>query len=81
MNRIKKYFYKIHKIIWVVFNLGFVRVTTMDRRVFGRVEKSRARLRTVDGVAPTNSTGSGDERQTPATNGERESARNGRELG
>jgi hypothetical protein len=25
--------------------------------------------------------GSGDERQTPATNGERESARNGRELG
>jgi hypothetical protein len=30
---------------------------------------------------PANSTGSGDERQTPATNGERESARNGRELG
>jgi hypothetical protein len=27
MNRIKKYFYKIHKIIWVVIHLGFVRVT------------------------------------------------------
>jgi hypothetical protein len=53
----------------------------MDRRVFGQVEKCRARLRTADGVAPANSTGSGDERQTPAMNGERESARNGRELG
>jgi hypothetical protein len=54
MNRIKKYFYKIHKIIWVVINLGFVRVT-VDRRVFGRVKRSRARLRTADGecVAPT----------------------------
>jgi hypothetical protein len=27
MNRIKKYFYKIHKIIWVVINLGFARAT------------------------------------------------------
>ena len=32
------------------------------------MEKSRARLRTADGVAPANC-GSGDERQTPATNG------------
>jgi hypothetical protein len=61
MNRINKYFYKIHKIIWVVINLRFVRVTVMDRRVFGLVEKSRARLRTADGVAPANST-------APATN-------------
>jgi hypothetical protein len=27
----------------------------MDRRVFGRVEKCRARLRTADGVAPATS--------------------------
>jgi hypothetical protein len=80
MNRIKKCFYKIHKILWVIINLRFVRVTAMDRRVFDRVEKSRARLWTADGVAPANSTGSGDERQTPATNDERKSARNGREL-
>jgi hypothetical protein len=36
------------------------------------MEKSRARLRTADGVVPANSTGSGelhgDEQQTPATN-------------
>ena len=36
-------------------------MTVMDRRVFGLVEKSRARLRTADGVAPANST-------APATN-------------
>jgi hypothetical protein len=40
MNR-NKSILKIHKLIWVFFNLGFVRVTAMDRQVFGRVEKSR----------------------------------------
>jgi hypothetical protein len=66
MNQIKKYFYKIHKIIWVVINLGFVRVTGRARRAFGRV-KSRARLRTASAwlrrrtAAPVNS---GDESAT-----------------
>jgi hypothetical protein len=59
MNRIKKYFYKIHKIIWVVINLGFVHVTAMDRRVFGQVKRSKARLWTTDGecVAPATNCG------------------------
>jgi hypothetical protein len=42
MNQIKKYFYKIHKIIWFVFNLGFVRVTGMDRRVSTRWRRAGA---------------------------------------
>jgi hypothetical protein len=40
MNRIKSIL-KIHKLIWVVFNLGFVRAMGRTRRGFGRVEKSR----------------------------------------
>jgi hypothetical protein len=74
----------------VVINLGFVLVTGDGSTGFGRTE-SKARLRTADGVAPVNSgderhtpansTGFGDKRQTPVTNDERESARNGRELG
>jgi hypothetical protein len=57
MNRIKKYFYKIHKIIWVVFNLRFMRATGRVRRGFGRVEKSR--VSTTDGecVAPATNCG------------------------
>jgi hypothetical protein len=56
MNRIKKYFIKYKKLIWVVFNLGFVRATGRVRRGFGRVKRSRGL--TTDGVAPANSTGS-----------------------
>ena len=47
----QKVFYKIHKIIWVVFNHGFVRATRRTRRGFGRV-KGRARLRMTGGIAP-----------------------------
>jgi hypothetical protein len=45
------------------------------------MEKSRGLTTDGECLAPANSEGSGDERQTPATNDERESARNGRELG
>jgi hypothetical protein len=37
----QKYFIKYTNLIWVVFNLGFVRVTERVRRGFGWVEKSR----------------------------------------
>jgi hypothetical protein len=47
----QKVFYKIHKLIWVVFNLGFVRATRRTRRGFGRV-KGTARLRMTGGIAP-----------------------------
>jgi hypothetical protein len=54
----QKVFYKIYKIIRVVFNLGFVRATERVRRGFGWVE-NRARLRTADGecVAPATNYG------------------------
>jgi hypothetical protein len=54
----QKVFYKIYKIIRVVFNLGFVRAMGRTRRGFGWV-KSRARLRTADGecVAPATNCG------------------------
>jgi hypothetical protein len=71
MNQIKKYFYKIHKIIWFVFNLGFVRVTGMDRRVSAGWRRAWAWLRTEDGVAPANSTGSGDDELRRRTASER----------
>jgi hypothetical protein len=64
----QKVFYKVYKIIRVVINLGFVRVTAMDRRVFGRVEKSRARLRTADGVAPATNCGIHEPRRRTTTN-------------
>jgi hypothetical protein len=63
----QKVFYKIHKI-----NLGRHQpwVRTCDRECstgFRRMEKSRARLRTTDGVAPANC-GSGELRRRTATN-------------
>jgi hypothetical protein len=57
-------FKKYRKKFWVVFNLGFARVTGRARRGFGRVEKSRGSA--LDGEWR----GSDDERRTPATNGE-----------
>jgi hypothetical protein len=77
----QKALYKIHKI-----NLGRhqprVRACDGDGSTgFGRVKKSRGSTTDGEYVAPANSAGSNDERQTPATNGERESARNVRELG
>jgi hypothetical protein len=45
-------------------------MTGRVRRGSAGWRKAGARLRTANGVAPANSTGSGDERQTPATNGD-----------
>jgi hypothetical protein len=66
MNQINKYFYKIHKIIWVVINLGFARATGRVRRGSTGWRKARAQLQTASAwlrrrtTAPVNSS---DERQ------------------
>jgi hypothetical protein len=73
MNRIKSIL-KIHKLIWVVFNLGFVRVTGTARRV--STGWRRAGVRSSDGGCVALATNYelrrtpvnfGDERQPPAT--------------
>jgi hypothetical protein len=69
-QKIQKYTNKFR----IVFNLGFVRVMGGSTG-FDRVEKSRG------SASDGGWHGSGDERRTPATNGEGESARNERELG
>ena len=66
MNQIKKYFYKIHKIIWVVINLGFTRATGRVRRGSTGWRKAGARLRTASAWLRRRTAGSvnsGDERQ------------------